>query len=331
MFDINVQNITGSSFLSSVTNTSCSNGACNPITNINFPEIDGFRCNLPHPTPLPLPFNSAADLVNNDSLPFSIAFQNLQFSRRMQCDQRELNPPTISNIHLIDGMATAIITKRASPMLPSLPVLRTMAASPSGKQHLSPTISASSDCNNSARMQMPCLSNVMMSTAEIDTDEDIDKAAVCKKLDELLDDKQCLDPFSGATVSLIPIGNGSKTGNLLPTLFPLTPEQKMMKTVVERPFVCPHFTCKKKFKHESNLRIHMRVHSDDAFVCKTCGKKFARRSNMKQHERVHSGECPFKCHLCLQSFKQKHSLKDHIKIHSLVNYFGCFYCTMFFF
>ena len=64
--------------------------------------------------------------------------------------------------------------------------------------------------------------------------------------------------------------------------------------------------CGKTFQHESNLLIHLKIHSPDALQCSFCGKKFARHSNLRQHLRVHTNERPFHCKYCPKSFKQQH-------------------------
>ena len=83
----------------------------------------------------------------------------------------------------------------------------------------------------------------------------------------------------------------------------------------DKPWKCTHPGCNKRFKHDSNLRIHSVIHTPNALVCNYCQKKFARNSNLKQHLRVHTGERPYSCNVCGHSFKQKHSLKDHMRIH----------------
>ena len=64
--------------------------------------------------------------------------------------------------------------------------------------------------------------------------------------------------------------------------------------------------CGKTFQHESNLQIHLKIHSPNALQCSFCGKKFARHSNLRQHRRVHTNERPFHCSYCSKSFKQQH-------------------------
>eukprot|EP01084_Bolivina_argentea_P203091 346912_1 len=52
--------------------------------------------------------------------------------------------------------------------------------------------------------------------------------------------------------------------------------------------------CSKTFKRKTNLKIHSKIHTSEAFACPFCQKRFARKTNMKQHLRVHTGEKPFK-------------------------------------
>eukprot|EP01084_Bolivina_argentea_P305333 527464_1 len=85
--------------------------------------------------------------------------------------------------------------------------------------------------------------------------------------------------------------------------------------------------CSKTFKHQTNLKIHSKIHTSEAFVCPFCEKRFARKTNMKQHLRVHTGEKPFKCHICEKACKQKHSLLDHVNTHTGERPHKCEYCT----
>eukprot|EP01084_Bolivina_argentea_P310990 538244_1 len=41
--------------------------------------------------------------------------------------------------------------------------------------------------------------------------------------------------------------------------------------------------CSKTFKHKTNLKVHSKIHTSEAFVCPFCKKPFARKTNMKQH------------------------------------------------
>ena len=51
-------------------------------------------------------------------------------------------------------------------------------------------------------------------------------------------------------------------------------------------------------------------------VCETCGKKFKFQSILIRHKRIHSGEKPYSCNECDESFAQKSYLKAHQLTHS---------------
>ena len=61
----------------------------------------------------------------------------------------------------------------------------------------------------------------------------------------------------------------------------------------------------KKFKINSDLTSHRRVHSDEKpFACPDCDEKFKRSSEMNVHRRtIHTGEMPtYVCHECEKKF-----------------------------
>ncbi|XP_022186171.2 zinc finger protein 43 isoform X2 [Nilaparvata lugens] len=88
----------------------------------------------------------------------------------------------------------------------------------------------------------------------------------------------------------------------------------------ERPFECE--LCRKTFAYKNNLKIHMRIHTNDKpYACKVCGRAFTQSSSLKMHMTVHScNRNVFKCGACDKSFPYASNLKLHVKsAHSSLN------------
>ncbi|POI27632.1 hypothetical protein CIB84_008617 [Bambusicola thoracicus] len=66
---------------------------------------------------------------------------------------------------------------------------------------------------------------------------------------------------------------------------------------------------------------------DAPFQCQMCPAKFKINSDLKRHMRVHSGEKPYKCEYCEVRCAMKGNLKSHIRIkHSMENTLKCPEC-----
>lgn len=69
------------------------------------------------------------------------------------------------------------------------------------------------------------------------------------------------------------------------------------------------------------------VKGDAPFQCQQCDAKFKINSDLKRHIRIHSGEKPYKCDFCEYRCAMKGNLKSHIQIkHGTDNSFSCVHC-----
>lgn len=68
----------------------------------------------------------------------------------------------------------------------------------------------------------------------------------------------------------------------------------MNRHQVDRPYKCTHQQCKKCFKNQHALNVHMRTHSGiKPFVCAVCSEAFSALSSLRIHERKHTGDKPY--------------------------------------
>jgi KRAB domain-containing zinc finger protein len=85
--------------------------------------------------------------------------------------------------------------------------------------------------------------------------------------------------------------------------------------------------CKKSFKHQYNLKLHVLTHSAErTFSCDVCNKPFDDLCYLKKHLRLHGNERPYICKVCKKSFKGQCDLKVHLRTHSGERPFSCDIC-----
>ncbi|XP_044743516.1 gastrula zinc finger protein XlCGF57.1-like [Chrysoperla carnea] len=84
----------------------------------------------------------------------------------------------------------------------------------------------------------------------------------------------------------------------------------------ERPFSCK--LCDKRYRENKALTRHvLSVHINDRpFACTICSKAFHTKAILQAHMRSHTGEKPYSCLICNKAFGSKSWLKAHIKGHS---------------
>uniref|UniRef100_A0A182PPS2 Protein krueppel n=1 Tax=Anopheles epiroticus TaxID=199890 RepID=A0A182PPS2_9DIPT len=79
-------------------------------------------------------------------------------------------------------------------------------------------------------------------------------------------------------------------------------QQELKSGDPENPFECT--VCQRRFHRASNLRLHMRIHSNERhFQCEICSKLFRTSSNLHAHRKTHSDERNFACTVCERAFR----------------------------
>ena len=99
----------------------------------------------------------------------------------------------------------------------------------------------------------------------------------------------------------------------------------------EKPFMCVHDKCKKRFARVENMRIHMRTHTGEKpFSCRFpgCMKRFTNSSDRKKHAHTHNigtFHCPVEgCQARIMKIFKMYRIqwlkfeKNHVNILTLV-------------
>ena len=94
----------------------------------------------------------------------------------------------------------------------------------------------------------------------------------------------------------------------------------------ERPLLCSHPGCGKRFAHPSNRRAHERSHRGEkpyACIYAGCGKRFAHSTTLMEHHNTHEGRKPHVCdwpigggRTCGKAFARISNFGRHKKTHA---------------
>ncbi|XP_043498866.1 zinc finger protein 561-like [Polistes fuscatus] len=94
-----------------------------------------------------------------------------------------------------------------------------------------------------------------------------------------------------------------------------------------KPFKHTCSKCNKKWKTSTELKIHMKSHSNiRPYMCEICGQAYKYKQALNIHIDMHNGISPFQCSYCNKCFTQKGALVRHLPMHTGETPYQCELC-----
>lgn len=126
---------------------------------------------------------------------------------------------------------------------------------------------------------------------------------------------------SSSPVSVVSSSSSGTTAGVcasasVPSLVSTTVDGDGKKSVLyakkSKRFICGY--CCKRFTLKQNLKVHIRVHTNERpFGCNYCSKRFKDSRARINHHLTHTGDKPHVCDVCLTRFGQKSSYNRHLR------------------
>lgn len=71
------------------------------------------------------------------------------------------------------------------------------------------------------------------------------------------------------------------------------------------------YICRRRFKTEDGLKVHIDTFDHNKYSCDQCGKTFPKKNKLERHKITHTDERPFPCDICDKAYQSSYRLTQH--------------------